>query len=94
MVQVKEKNEIQSRCGICCNECTFKKEEKCKGCIQITKPFWGESCPVKSCCENKKISCCGECENFPCDLLNSFAYDEEQGDNGLRIETCKMWCNK
>lgn len=37
---------------------------------------------------------CSECENFPCDLLKSFAYDEKQGDNGKQIENCNMWCKK
>ena len=92
MVEVKEKIEIESRCGICCSTCDFNKNGKCKGCTNITKPFWADSCPVKSCCEGKKLKCCGECSQFPCNLLKSFAYDEKQGDNGLRIENCKMWC--
>ena len=33
---------------------------------------------------------CGECD-FPCDLLNQFAYDKEQGDDGKRIEQCRKW---
>ncbi len=90
MIKVKEK--IESRCGIRCSECEYKESVNCQGCINITKPFWGESCPVKSCCEGKNLDCCGECDEFPCDLLKSFAYDKEQGDNGLRIENCKTWC--
>ncbi len=27
---------------------------------------------------------------FPCDDLKAFAYDENEGDNGLRIENCRM----
>jgi len=92
MVVVKEK--VESRCGICCSQCHFQEEVNCKGCTHISKPFWGESCPVKSCCEEKDLECCGECSDFPCDLLNSFAYDEKQGDNGLRIENCKSWCGR
>lgn len=82
---------IESRCGIVCSECEFKRQMKCKGCINITKPFWGESCPVKLCCEGKQLNNCGECDTFPCELLKRFAYDEEQGDNGKRIEQCKQW---
>lgn len=92
MIKVEER--IESRCGICCSKCQFKLEEKCKGCTNIKNPFWANSCPVKSCCESKKLKCCGECDKFPCNLLNSFAYDKEQGDNGLRIENCKKWCMK
>ena len=46
---------------------------------------------LKSCCEEKPQEHCGNCENFPCALLNQFAYDEKQGDNGKRIEQCKVW---
>ncbi|WP_373887184.1 hypothetical protein [Anaerofustis stercorihominis] len=37
---------------------------------------------------------CGECSEFPCEVLNQFAYDKEQGDNGKRIEMCKKWCSE
>ncbi len=89
-----KKPKIESRCGICCSKCQFLKDKMCIGCTKISKPFWGDSCPVKDSCESKKLECCGECLEFPCDLLKSFAYDKNQGDNGLRIENCKKWCNK
>ena len=82
---------VQSRCGILCNECDYMEKMNCKGCINIDKPFWGDSCPVKSCCESKKKEHCGKCEDFPCELLKGMAYDKEQGDNGKRIEQCKKW---
>lgn len=84
---------IESRCGILCSACSFKKDGICSGCLQIQKPFWGDACPAKDCCESKKQEHCGTCKEFPCDLLNQFAYDESQGDNGLRIEQCKKWKN-
>lgn len=84
---------IESRCGIECSKCEYREQMNCKSCINIDKPFWGE-CPVKSCCENKKIENCGMCKDFPCDLLKQFAYDKEQGDNGQRLITCQKWCRK
>lgn len=84
---------IESRCGILCSKCEYKEPMNCSGCINISKPFWGEQCPVKLCCENKKQEHCGRCEGFPCDLLNQFSYDKEQGDNGKRIEQCRKWIN-
>lgn len=84
---------IESRCGIRCSECRYKEEFNCKGCISISKPFWGESCPIKSCCESKGYKFCGECSEFPCNILVGFSYDKEQGDNGKRIETCRCWKN-
>jgi len=84
---------MKSRCGIVCNIeiCKEAFGVDCPGCINMEKPFWGE-CEVKICCESKELEHCGECENFPCEVLNKYAYDPEQGDNGERIEQCKKWC--
>ena len=82
---------IESRCGLLCSKCEFREVENCKGCLNLNKPFWGETCPIKSCCEKKEHSHCGQCAEFPCDLLKEFSYDKEQGDNGKRIEQCKAW---
>lgn len=90
-VGLKGTDQIESRCGILCSECAYREQMDCKGCIHIQKPFWGDSCPVKSCCEGKSQEHCGNCGNFPCDLLNQFAYDEKQGDGGKRIEQCRIW---
>lgn len=83
---------VESRCGVLCSECTYKEQVGCKGCLAIKNPFWGECCPVKECCEVEKNEHCGGCDEFPCSLLNQFAYDEKQGDGGKRIEQCKKWC--
>ena len=80
---------IESRCGILCGECGYREQMNCKGCVLIDVPFWGEACPLKTCCEEKKLNYCGECSDFPCGLLNQFAYDKEQGDDGKRIEQCR-----
>lgn len=85
---------IESRCGILCGECEYRQQVGCSGCVSISKPFWGESCKVKSCCEEKHLNHCGECEDFPCSLLNEFAYDQEQGDDGKRIAQCRKWRDK
>lgn len=85
---------IESRCGILCSQCAYREQMGCEGCIHIQKPFWGENCPVKSCCEAKKQAHCGLCADFPCGLLNQFAYDEKQGDNGERILQCRQWGSK
>lgn len=85
------KDRIESRCGLLCSDCAYREQMKCAGCVHIEKPFWGDCCPVKACCESKQHEHCGECDKFPCDLLNDFAYDENQGDNGKRIEQCRVW---
>lgn len=84
---------IESRCGILCSECEFKEKGMCIGCTLIENPFWGK-CPIKKCAEDKSLNHCGECAEFPCELLISFAYDKEQGDDGKRLEQCKMWALK
>ena len=73
---------VESRFGILCNECAYKEEMNCGGCLNIQKPFWGDSCPVKDCCEAKKLEHCGKCNEFPCDLLNEFAYDKGKRQTG------------
>lgn len=82
---------IESRCGILCSECDYREQMNCKMCINIEKPFWGEQCPLKACCEEKGHPHCGLCPEFPCELLNQFSYDKEQGDDGKRIMQCEVW---
>lgn len=83
---------IESRCGLLCSKCDFREKAGCKGCVNMDKPFWGDNCPVKSCCETKARQHCGKCGDFICSLLHTFAYDMEQSDNGVRIEQCRKWC--
>ena len=59
--------------------------------MKMDKPFWADSCPVKTSYQSKKLKHCGECDDFVCSLLHTFAYDMEQSDNGVRIEQCKKW---
>ena len=85
---------IKSRCGIVCDteKCKEAFGVDCPGCLHISKPIWGDSCPVKDCCEGKKLDHCGECDDFPCELLNSFAFGKEHGSgDGAMIEQCKEW---
>ena len=81
---------VESRCGIVCSECKYREEMNCGGCVNISNPFWGE-CKIKSCCEQKGHSHCGQCGDFVCGDLNGFAYDPEQGDGGKRLEQCRKW---
>ena len=58
--------------------------------VLILTILWGV-CPVKSCCDGKKLEHCGECKGFPCTQLEEFAYDEKEGDCGVRLDQCKIW---
>lgn len=56
---------IESRCGLKCSECKYREIMKCEGCLKIKKPYWGKTCPIKSCCESKGKENCGLCPKFP-----------------------------
>ncbi|MDN7025201.1 DUF3795 domain-containing protein [Methanoculleus sp. FWC-SCC1] len=77
-----------------CGECEYRAQTGCRGCTAIHKPFWGDSCPLKTCCEAKGLENCGQCEEFPCEALIRFAFDESQGDDGRRIAQCRAWCGE
>jgi hypothetical protein len=47
-----------------------------------------------SCCESKELENCGFCKTFPCETLNQFAFDKEQGDDGARLKQCECWCKE
>ena len=82
---------IESRCGLLCGVCAYRESMGCAGCVNIEKPFWGDGCPVKSCCEGRGLEHCGLCGDFPCQLLHGSAYDPQQGDGGARIQQCEKW---
>ena len=51
-----------------------------------------QSCATARCgLDHGGVEYCWQCGEFPCALLNQFAYDEQQGDGGKRIEQCKRW---
>ena len=78
-----------ARCGTLCSECTYKEKMNCPTCHKACgKMFWG-TCQVAQCSIDKGIENCSECDDFPCELLKSYSYDKEQGDNGKRIETLR-----
>lgn len=56
---------VQSRCGLLCGWCTYRKSHGCGGCIETNgRPFHGE-CPVAKCCQDKGYAHCGECHDLP-----------------------------
>ena len=67
------KEQIDTYCGLCCATCEYKKENNCKGCISSGgKPFHGE-CEIAECAKKKNIRFCGECSDFPCDILKKYS---------------------
>lgn len=81
---------FESRCGVDCSQCERKTDVSCRGCIYMDKPFWGSPCGVKSCCEEKGLNHCGQCREFPCEMLATMGVD--QGfDPKPKLENCKAW---
>lgn len=86
---------IESYCGILCTACEYRDSCNCGTCVATKgKPFHqkeDETCPVAACAIGRNLRFCGECWEFPCELLKQFSFDKEQGDDGKRIEQCKKW---
>lgn len=60
---------VDSKCGLLCTECKYKKTCGCGGCIETNgHPFYGK-CPIAACCSDKGIVHCGECAGISCELL-------------------------
>lgn len=92
----KQKQEITTYCGLDCNGCEFVESCHCGGCIATKgRPFHvspeQEACPVAKCALERGVTFCGECESFPCELLQSYSNDPEHGDKpqGARILRCR-----
>ena len=61
-----------SVCGLDCDACKFKLENKCEGCrISAAKCqcVWNGRCDLHDCAVSKSLGDCGKCDNFPCDKL-------------------------
>lgn len=74
-----------ARCGLDCDECSYREKEHCPGCqASQGRMFWGE-CRVAACSIGRRLDSCGDCSSMPCQMLRDFSYDAEQGDGGRRI---------
>lgn len=79
------------KCGIICSECSYAAEANCSGCEPSAGNMsWG-TCELAKYAISKEVSNCAYCRDFVCDMLHSFAYHKEHGDNGARIENLKKY---
>ena len=44
----------------------------CDGCLSERVWMYCQSCPIKSCCLDKKIEGCHQCNDFPCKFIDNF----------------------
>lgn len=69
-----EQYEVLSFCGIYCGGCrNYKENMNCMGCRYEEELV--NDCPTRTCCKDKGLLHCGECELFPCNEINQFYYD-------------------
>jgi hypothetical protein len=45
---------------------------KCKGCLSDSPFGFCKTCEIKTCCQEKGIEGCHECNDFPCKLIEDF----------------------
>lgn len=57
---------IMGKCGFYCGACPTFIKENCKGCSREHKHG---DCYTNDCVTSKKISFCGECDDFPCETI-------------------------
>lgn len=85
---------ITTYCGLECTGCEWREPCRCGGCV-ATRGFAfhckDEPCPVAQCAIGRDLTFCGDCHDFPCELLESYSCDPEHGDDprGARIEHCR-----
>ncbi len=62
--------------GVDCFTCTDYTEGKCPSCRDTQ---WQENdiCQPVKCCRDRKIEVCGQCGEFPCDMMKEF-YEESE----------------
>jgi hypothetical protein len=51
-------------CGIVCGKCPEYINERCKGCSPKVP---ADICPLPKCADDKGMSCCFDCAEFPCE---------------------------
>ena len=84
-------DEVQSKCGKDCSQCSYKEEYGCAGCNETADGYWGERCEIKECCKAYHLDHCGLCKSFPCEQLRELSYDSDpEGENLLN---CKKWAD-
>jgi hypothetical protein len=81
---------FESRCGVRCSVCERREKGICPGCLIMEKPFWGGTCKVRTCCMQKNIDHCGQCQSFPCTILSEMGKDAGF-DPAVKIAQCRAW---
>ena len=84
---MENRNNEVTPCGVLCGVCPSI-NKSCLGCAsenkdQKRKSKWG--CKIRQCCyANMKIEYCGNCHNFPCNLINKKLIKSHEGDTRFK----------
>jgi hypothetical protein len=62
MPEIEAKAELVAYCGLYCGACKSHLKGKCPGCHENAKASW---CKVRACCQEKQLSSCAACTEFP-----------------------------
>ncbi len=60
--------DLIAKCGFYCGSCPAYISKKCKGCVEQRKKG---DCYTRDCVLQQGINYCGECKNFPCQIILS-----------------------
>jgi hypothetical protein len=73
MQDIRVSAELVACCGLYCAACRSYLKGKCIGCHENSKATW---CKVRSCCAEKHVKSCAECDEFQnprkCRKFNNF----------------------
>lgn len=85
---------VESRCGLLCSSCSYRKPCNCGGCIETGGHHFHGECLIAGCCQGKGYEHCGQCPDMPCSKLYAYSFlDREHGDNppGARLQVLEKW---
>lgn len=69
-------------CGVDCHECIDYEKGVCPGC-RNTEWREDDACPIAECCLKRGANDCGECEAFPCEMMQGFFKESESHRRAL-----------
>ena len=75
-------------CGVDCAACADYTEKKCPGCRKSEWPD-GDPCPPVACCQKRGIEVCGQCADFPCEMMREF-YEESDSHRAAGERMTKL----
>ncbi len=74
-VNTKEINQL-GFCGVDCSVCRDYLDGKCPSC-RATEWTNSDICHPVKCCQDKGISVCGHCNEFPCQMMSDFYQESD-----------------